>query len=71
MTPGSSASQWHTLIVWGKLAETAAKLLTKGSEVLIEGRLSYYDFTGQDGQKRQLTEVVVNELLLMDKKQTA
>ena len=64
-------TQWHNVVVWGKVAEIAGKYLTKGSEVMVEGRLVHRDFTGSDGQKRYITEVVVHDLLLMDKKQTA
>jgi single-strand DNA-binding protein len=64
-------TQWHTVIAWGKTAEVAGKYLNKGSEVLIEGRLSYREYTGADGQKRHATEIVVNELVMMDKKQPA
>ena len=64
-------TQWHTVVAWGKTAEIAGKYLNKGSEVMIEGRLSHREFTGSDGQKRYFTEVVVNELVLMDKKQPA
>ena len=64
-------TQWHHVVAWGKTAETAGKFLSKGSEVLVEGRLVHRDFTGSDGQKRYFTEVVANELLFMDKKQPA
>ncbi len=64
-------TQWHQVVAWGKTAEIAGKYLSKGSEVMVEGRLVHRDFTGSDGQKRYFTEVVVNEMLLMDKKQPA
>lgn len=64
-------TQWHTVIAWGKTAEIAGKYLVKGSEVALEGRLTYREYTGQDGQKRTTAEIVVNELMMMDKKQAA
>jgi single-strand DNA-binding protein len=64
-------TQWHSVIAWGKTAEIAAKYLNKGSEVMLEGRLTYNEYTAQDGQKRSSTEIVVNELLMLDKKQAA
>ena len=64
-------TQWHNVVAWGKTAEIAGKFLSKGSEVMIEGRLSHREYTGSDGQKRYITEVVVGELIMMDKKQTA
>ena len=64
-------TQWHSVVAWGKTAEIAGKYLTKGSEVMIEGRLNYREYTGSDGQKRHSTEIVVSELMMMDKKQPA
>ena len=61
-------TQWHVVTAWGKTAEIAGKYLSKGSEVMIEGRLTHNEFTDKDGQKRYFTEVVVNELLMLDKK---
>ena len=64
-------TQWHNVIAWGKTAEIAGKYLNKGSEVMVEGRLTYREYTGTDGQKRNTTEIVVSELMLMDKKEPA
>jgi len=64
-------TQWHNVIAWGKTAEIAGKYLNKGSEIMVEGRLTYNEYTGNDGQKRISTEIVVSELMMMDKKQTA
>jgi single-strand DNA-binding protein len=61
-------TQWHTVIAWGKTAEIAGRYLGKGSEVVIEGRLTYREYTAQDGQKRTSAEIIVNELVMMDKK---
>jgi single-strand DNA-binding protein len=62
-------TQWHNLIAWGKVAEIAEQFLTKGSEVAIEGKLINRNYTDKDGVKRYVTEVQVNEVLLLgDKK---
>ncbi|HNB82695.1 MAG TPA: single-stranded DNA-binding protein [Chitinophagaceae bacterium] len=61
-------TQWHNLVAWGKVAELSEKYLDKGSEVAIEGKLTHRDYTDKDGVKRHYTEVVVNEMLLLDKK---
>jgi single-strand DNA-binding protein len=61
-------TQWHTVIAWGKTAEIAGRYLNKGSEVMIEGRLTYREYTTSDGQKRTSAEIVITELLMMDKK---
>jgi single-strand DNA-binding protein len=61
---------WHNLVAWGKTAEIADKLLKKGSEVAVEGKLVTRSYTDKNGVKRYVTEVVVNELVLLDKKST-
>jgi single-strand DNA-binding protein len=61
-------TQWHNVVAWGKTAELAEKLLTKGAELVIEGKLVNRSYTDKDGQKRYVTEVVANELLLLSKK---
>jgi single-strand DNA-binding protein len=63
-----SETQWHQLIAWGKVADLAEKFLRKGSEVAIEGKLMYNEFTDAGGVKRYFTEIQVNEILLLDKK---
>ena len=62
-------TQWHNLVAWGKVAEIAEQLLTKGSEVAIEGKLINRNYTSKEGNKHYITEVQVNEILLLgDKK---
>jgi len=58
-------TQWHNLVAWGKLADIAEKYLDKGSEVAVEGKLISRDYTDKDGNKRYITEVQVNELLML------
>jgi len=53
---------WHQIILWEKQAELAEKYLGKGSKITIEGRLANRYYTDQDGVKRYVTEVVVNEM---------
>jgi len=61
-------TQWHNLVLWDKNANTAEKYLQKGSEISIEGRLNTRNYIDKSGVKRYVTEVVVNELLLLSKK---
>ncbi|MXV16161.1 single-stranded DNA-binding protein [Hufsiella ginkgonis] len=61
-------TQWHNLVLWDKQASLAEKFLHKGSEVAIEGKLTSRSYTDKEGTKRYITEVVVHEVLLMDKK---
>ncbi|MCG3166147.1 MAG: Single-stranded DNA-binding protein [Bacteroidia bacterium] len=58
---------WHNLVAWGKTAELAQKYLTKGSEVAIEGKLTSRNYTTKEGEKKYITEIVVNELLFLSK----
>lgn len=64
-------TQWHQLIMWGHTAEVAEKYLKKGKEIAIEGRLMNRTYTGKDGEKKYTTEVVVNSLLMVGKKEEA
>jgi len=64
-------TQWHNLIAWGKVADIAEQYLSKGSEVAIEGKLINRNYTDKEGIKRYVTEVQVNEVLMLgDKKST-
>ena len=62
---------WHNLVAWGKVAELAEKLLLKGTEVVIEGKLTNRTYTDKDGIKKYVSEVQVNELLLLGSKAVA
>lgn len=63
-----SETQWHNLVAWGKTAEIASKFLDKGKEVAIEGKLVNRNYNDKEGIKRYITEVVVNDLLLIGSK---
>lgn len=52
------ATEWHTVVVWGKQAEACGKYLTKGRQVYVEGRLATRKWTDKDGKDRYSTEVV-------------
>jgi len=62
---------WHNLVAWDKVAEIAEKYLLKGSEVVIEGKLINRSYVDKDGIKKYISEVEVNELLLLDSKPIA
>jgi single-strand DNA-binding protein len=63
-------TQWHNLVAWGKMAEVIEKFLDKGSEVAIEGKLINRDYTDKDGVKKYISEIQVNEMLMLGKKTT-
>ncbi len=60
-------TQWHNIVAWGKTAEIIEKYVNKGQEVAIEGKLTSRSYEDNDGQKRYITEVVCNELLMLGK----
>ena len=59
-------TEWHRLVFWSKLAEIAGQYLRKGSKVFVEGRLQTRSWDDQSGQKRYTTEVVVNDMQMLD-----
>lgn len=61
-------TQWHNIVAWGKVAELAEKYLSKGSEIAIEGKLINRSYTDKDGTKKYITEVQLNELLMLGDK---
>ncbi len=62
-------TQWHNVVAWGKTADIAEKYLSKGLEIMIEGKLVNKQYTDKDGVKRYSTEVQASELLILSKKQ--
>jgi len=59
-------TQWHNLVAWEKMAEVAEKILDKGTEVVVEGRLVSRSYTDKEGIKKYITEVVVSDMMLMN-----
>jgi single-strand DNA-binding protein len=53
-------TEWHRIVVWGKLAEICGKHLSKGRQVYVEGRLQTRNWEDKQGQKRYTTEIVAN-----------
>ena len=60
-------TQWHNLIAWGKTAEIIEKYVVKGKEIAIEGKLTHRSYEDKNGEKRYVTEVVIDELLMLGK----
>lgn len=61
-------TQWHNLVAWGKQAELIEKYVTKGTEIAIEGKLTSRAFENEQGEKQYITEVLINEILLLNAK---
>ncbi|MBN1449179.1 MAG: single-stranded DNA-binding protein [Bacteroidetes bacterium] len=59
-------TEWHRIVAWRKLAEVLAEYLKKGSKVYIEGKLQTRSWDDKDGNKRYMTEVVVNDFMFLD-----
>ncbi|MCL4164820.1 UNVERIFIED_CONTAM: hypothetical protein GTU68_054777 [Idotea baltica] len=58
-------TQWHNVIAWGKVGEIAAEYLAKGEEVALEGKLTHRSYENNAGEKRYVTEINLNELLMI------
>ncbi|WP_166382926.1 single-stranded DNA-binding protein [Polaribacter sp. 11A2H] len=58
-------TQWHAIVAWGKIAEIVAEYVGKGKEVAIEGKLTSRSYETKEGEKRYVTEVVADEILLL------
>jgi len=61
-------TQWHNLVMWGTQAKFAEDFLKKGDEIAIEGKLSSRSYVDKDGNKKYITEIVVNEFLKLGNK---
>lgn len=59
-------TEFHRIVAWNKLAELCAQLLTKGRKVYIEGRLQTRTWEGPEGEKRNATEIVAEDMVLLD-----
>lgn len=64
-------TQWHNLVMWESQAVFAEKNLERGSEIAIEGKLINRTYTDRDGITRYFTEVTVNEVALLSKREAA
>jgi single-strand DNA-binding protein len=65
-------TDWHTIVVWNSqyrnLADIVHKLVHKGSKLYVEGKLKYRTFESRDGSKRTVTEIIADNIMLLDAK---
>lgn len=61
-------TQWHNLVIWGRLADVASQYLKKGSEVAVEGKLVHRSYEAAGGEKKYITEINVTDMLMLGKK---
>lgn len=60
-------TQWHNIVIWGQLAGIAEKYLKKGMEVCVEGKLVHRNYETDKGEKKYITEINVNDLVMFGK----
>ena len=65
-----SNTEWHSIVVWRGLADLAEKYMRKGSTVYIEGKNRTRSYDDKQGTKRYVTEVVGDQIVLLDKKES-
>jgi len=61
-------TQWHNIVAWGKTAKVATDYLAKGKEIALEGKLTNRSYEDKAGNKKYITEVLANQILILDKK---
>lgn len=61
-------ADFHNIVAWTKLAEICSQYLVKGKKVFVEGRISTRSFTGQDGQQKSRTEIIIDDMIILDSK---
>ena len=64
-------TQWHQLVAWGKTASYVESYLEKGNRIAVDGKLIHRSYVDKDGTTRYVTEVLVNEILLLTSKPVA
>ncbi|WP_298474447.1 single-stranded DNA-binding protein [uncultured Maribacter sp.] len=60
-------TQWHSIVAWGKTADIVESYLQKGKQVAVEGKLTHRSYDTKEGEKRYITEIRCNELLMLGK----
>lgn len=58
-------TEWHRIVVWDPLIALVERRLRKGERVYLEGRIEYRGWTGRDGRRREVTEILAQELILL------
>ncbi|MCU0349723.1 MAG: single-stranded DNA-binding protein [Flavobacterium sp.] len=60
-------TEWHRVSAWGKTVDIIEKFVTRGTHVALDGKLTHRSYEDKEGNKRYITEVVANELVLLNK----
>ncbi len=64
-------TEWHHIVLWRNMAESAEKMLKKGTQIYLEGKLQTRQWIDKDGVKRNLTEIIGESFLVLQKKENA
>lgn len=63
-------TEWHHIVLWRNLAQNGEKLLKKGSQVYIEGKIQTRQWTDKEGQKKNITEIIGENFVVLQRKET-
>lgn len=61
-------AQFHRIVAWNKLAELCSQLLTRGRRIYVEGRIQYREFVDNENIKKQIAEIVIDDMIILDNK---
>jgi len=61
-------AQFHRIVAWNKLAELCSQLLSKGRRIYVDGRIQYRDFTDAENNKKQIAEIIIDDMIILDNK---
>jgi len=61
-------AQFHRIVAWNKLAELCNQLLAKGRRVYVDGRIQYREYTDQENNRKQIAEIVIDDMIILDNK---
>lgn len=61
-------AQFHRIVAWNKLAELCSQLLSKGRRVYVEGRIQYREYTDAENNKKQISEIIIDDMIILDNK---
>lgn len=64
-----SQATWHNIVAWGKNAERCEKLLKKGTEIMLEGKITNNTYETKEGEKRYNTEIVIRDFYLIEREE--
>lgn len=65
------STEWHSVVLWGKLAEVAEKYVTKGTQLYVEGKIKTEKYTGKEGTDKYVTRIVASNLQLLGKRESS